>query len=140
MDSWTMIDARIEKSNFLSYHITMRFIKQLGIILAFAYAGDFIARFMPGRLPAVVIGMLLMLIALGLKLLKPEHINECADFLGSIMAFFFIPSAVTIIQNYKAILPVLWKFLFIGVVCTFFTFFVTYGTFRLLRALQNRKH
>jgi len=117
----------------------MRFIKQLGIILAFAFAGDFIVRLIPGRLPAIVMGMLLMLIALGLKLLKPEHIKECTDFLGGIMAFFFVPLSVTILQNYKMILPVLAPILFIVVTCTFITFFVTYGTFRLLRILQNRK-
>jgi holin-like protein len=117
----------------------MRFIKQLAIILAFAFAGDLIVRLIPGRLPAVVVGMLLMLIALGLKLLKPEHIKECADFLGSIMAFFFVPTAVNIYQNYKIIMPVLAQVLFIVIVCTFFTFFVSYGTFRLLSILQNRK-
>jgi holin-like protein len=121
----------------------MRFIKQLGIILAFAFAGDLIVRLVPGRLPAVVVGMLLMLIALGLKLLKTEHIKECADFLGGIMAFFFAPLSVTILQNYEMILPVLAQIIFIAVVCTFFTFFVSYwtfrGTFRLLHILQNRK-
>jgi len=117
----------------------MRYVKQLGIILAFAFAGDLIVRILPGRLPAIVMGMILMLIALGLKLLKPEHIKESADFLGGIMAFFFAPMAVTIFQNYKMILPVLAQFIFIVVVCTFFTFFVSYGTFRLLRILQDRK-
>jgi len=117
----------------------MRFIKQLGIILAFAFAGDLVVRLVPGRLPAVVMGMVLMLIALGLKLLKPEHITECADFLGGIMAFFFVPLSVTILQNYEAILPVLAPVIFIVVFCTFITFFVSYGTFRLLSILLNRK-
>ena len=117
----------------------MRFIKQLGIILAFAFAGDLVVRLMPGRLPAIVMGMLLMLIALGLKLLKPEHIKECADFLGGIMAFFFVPSAVTIYQNYRIVLPVFAQVIFIVVVCTFFTFFVSYGTFRLLRIFISKK-
>ena len=118
----------------------MRFIKQLGIILAFAFAGDLVVRLVPGRLPAIVMGMVLMLIALGLKLLKPEHIKECADFLGGIMAFFFVPLSVTILQNYKMILPVLAPIIFIVMTCTFITFFVTYGTFRLLRVLLNKKN
>jgi len=118
----------------------MRFIKQLGIILAFAFAGDLVVRLVPGRLPAIVMGMLLLLIALGLKLLKPEHIKECSDFLGGIMAFFFVPLSVTILQNYKMILPVLAPVLFIVVLCTFITFFVTYGTFRLLSVLLNKKN
>jgi len=117
----------------------MRYLKQLGIILAFAFAGDLVVRLVPGRLPAIVMGMILLLIALGLKLLKPEHIKECSDFLGGIMAFFFVPLAVTILQNYKMILPVLAPVLFIVVACTLITFFVTYGTFRLLSILLNRK-
>ena len=117
----------------------MRYIKQLGLILAFAFAGEIFVRLVPGGLTATIIGQLLMLAALGLKLLKPEHIRECADFLSGIMAFFFLPAATTIINNFPLIKPVLWQLVFIGVICTFCTFFVTYGTVRVLRILLNRK-
>ena len=130
---------QLEKAAVFCYPLNMRYIKQLGLILVFAFAGEIIARLISGRLPASVIGLLLMLAALGLKALKPEHIGETADFFGSIMAFFFLPAAVTIIQNFEVILPVIWKLLFIGVICTFFTFFASYGTVRLLRMLLNRK-
>ena len=116
----------------------MRFIKQLGIILAFAFAGEIIARLIPGGIPATLTGLLLMLAALGLKLLKPEHIHECSHFLSGIMAFFFLPAAVTVIQYFYLILPVLWQLVVICIACTFFTFFVTYGTTRLLRILLSR--
>ena len=122
-----------------AYLFIMRYIKQLGIIFAFAFAGEIFVRLMPGGLPATVMGLLFMLTALWIKLLKPEHISDCAGFLSGIMAFFFLPAAVTIIQNADLILPVLWKFIFIGVITTFFTFFVTYGTVRLLRLMLNRK-
>jgi holin-like protein len=117
----------------------MRYLKQLGIILGFAFAGEIIARLVPGGLPASVTGLLLMLVALGLKLLRPEHIRQTSDQLSGIMAFFFLPAAVTIIQNVELILPVLWQLLFICVICTLVTFFVTYGTVRFLRKLLNRK-
>ena len=110
----------------------MKYVQQLGIILAFALAGEIIARLVPGGIPASLTGLLLMLAALGLKLLKPEHIGECSDYLSSIMAFFFLPAAVTVIQQIDLILPVLWQLLVIGTICTFFTFFVSYGTTRLL--------
>ena len=117
----------------------MLYIKQLGLILVFAFAGDFFSHLVPGGLPATVMGMLLMLAALAFKLLKPEHINESAGFLGSIMAFFFLPLAGTIIQNAQLILPALWQLIIIGVVSTFFTFFSVYGTVRFLRIMLNRK-
>lgn len=105
----------------------------------FALAGEIIAGLIPGGLPASVTGLLLMFLALGFKVLKPEYIDETSDFLSGIMAFFFLPAAVTIIQNFEVILPVLWKLIFIGVFCTFLTFFASYGTVRLLRLLLNRK-
>jgi len=116
----------------------MKYIQQLGIILAFALAGEIISRLVPGVLPASLTGLLLMLAALALKLLKPEHIGECSDYLGSIMAFFFLPAAVTVIQQIDLILPVLWQLLVIGTVCTFCTFFVAYGTTRLLSIMMGR--
>ena len=117
----------------------MKYIKQLGIIFAFAFSGEIFVRLMPGGLPATVMGLLFMLAALWFRLLKPEHISDCAGFLSGVMAFFFLPAAVTILQNSDLILPVLWKLLFIGVVTTFFTFFVTYGTVRLLQIIIMRK-
>jgi holin-like protein len=118
----------------------MKYIKQLGIILTFALAGEVFARLLPGGLPATVMGLIFMLAALGFKLLKPEHIGECSGFLSSIMAFFFLPAVATIIQNSSLILPVLWQLILIGLVCTFMTFFVSYGTVRLLRILLKRKN
>jgi holin-like protein len=118
----------------------MRNIQQLGIILAFGFAGDIFAHFVPIGLPASVLGMLLMLAALGLKILKPEHIGETADFLGGIMAFFFLPAAVTVVQNFDIIKPVVWQIIVICVTATAFTFFVTYGTVRLLRIILERRN
>jgi holin-like protein len=71
---------------------------------------------------------------------KPGHIGETADFLSGIMAFFFLPAAVTILQNFDVIKPVIWQLLFICVISTFFTFFASYGAVRLLRLLLNRQH
>ena len=120
----------------------MRYIKQLGIILAFALAGEIIARLIPGGVPATLTGLLLMLAALGLRLLKPEHIGECSDYLSSIMPFFFVPAAVTVIRQIDLILPVLWQLIVIIALCTLITFFVSYGTTRLLRILLSlpKKH
>jgi holin-like protein len=118
----------------------MKYIRQLGIILGFALAGEIVARLIPGGVPATLTGLLLMLAALGLRLLKPEHIAECSDYLGSIMAFFFLPAAVTVIQQFDLIVPVLWQLVVIMIACTFFTFFVAYGTTRLLQIILSLPH
>jgi len=113
----------------------MVFIKQLGLILGFTLAGEIFVRFVPGGLPASVMGMLFMFTALGIKLLKPKHIAECADFLSGIMAFFFLPAMAAIIQNFALIAPVIWPLFFIAIFCTFITFFAAYGTVRIFRIL-----
>ena len=117
----------------------MKYLIQLGLIFAFTAAGEIFIRFVPGGLPASVMGMLFMFIALEIKLLKPRHILESANFLSSIMAFFFLPAVANIILNFTLIQPVLWQLFFIAMFCTFFTFFVTYGTVRILRILLNGK-
>ena len=118
----------------------MNYLLQLALILAFTIAGEIFVRFVPGGLPATVMGMLLMILALGVKLLKPKHIMDCAGFLSSIMAFFFLPAVATIILNFALIMPVLWQLFFIAIFCAFFTFFATYGTVRILRIILDRKN
>jgi holin-like protein len=76
-----------------------------------------------------------MLVCLGIKIIKPEQLGETADFLSSNMAFFFLPAAVTILQNFEAIRPWVWQLLLICLACSVFTFFITYGTVRLLRII-----
>jgi holin-like protein len=51
------------------------------------------------------------------------------------MAFFFLPAAVTVLQNFDLMKPVLWQLVFIGVVCTVFTFFTAYAAVRVLRLI-----
>ena len=117
----------------------MVLIFQLGLILLFAMAGELFVFVVPGGLPATVMGMVFLFIALWLKLLKPKHILECAGYLSSIMAFFFIPAVATIIMNFDIILPVVWQLLFIAIICTFITFFTAYGTVAVLRTFLRRK-
>jgi holin-like protein len=117
----------------------MRIIKQLGLIFAFTLAGEILARFIPFGFPASVTGMLLMLAAMGLKILKPEHISETADYLSGNMAFFFLPAAVTVLQNFDLLKPVIWQLVFIGIVGAAFTFFVSYAAVRVLRLILARK-
>jgi holin-like protein len=117
----------------------MIIIRQLGIILAFAYASEVLARLIPIALPSGVLGILLLLLALGLRLLKPEHLGQSADFLSANMAFFFLPLSVAILQNFDAIRPVVLRLFGICMVCTIITFAVTYATVRFFRVILSLK-
>jgi holin-like protein len=112
--------------------------RQLGVILAFGFAGEIIARFIPTGLPVSVLGMILMFAALGIRVLKPEHLGATADFLSANMAFFFLPAAAAVLRNFELIRPVVWRMLFICCVCSVVTFAAAYGTVRLCRKLMKK--
>ncbi|MDR1899708.1 MAG: CidA/LrgA family protein [Treponema sp.] len=116
----------------------MRIIQQLGLILAFGLAGEIVSSLFPIGMPASVLGLLIMLACLGAKLLKPEHLGETADFLSANMAFFFLPAVASVLNNYDEIKGVVFQLLAICIVCTFFTFALTYGTVRLFQIIMKK--
>jgi holin-like protein len=89
-------------------------------------------------MPASVLGLLLMLAALGLKLVKPDHLGATADYLSANMGFFFLPAAAAILENYEYAAPVLVQVILICIISTVLTFFVTYGTVRLFRIILTK--
>jgi holin-like protein len=117
----------------------MRILRQIAIIFAFGYAGEALSRFVPIGFPASVWGLLLMLVFLGLRILKPPYLEETAQFLGANMAFFFLPAAVTILENFGVLRPVLFRFIVICIAGTAVTFAVTYSTVRLIRLLMEKR-
>jgi holin-like protein len=110
----------------------------LGLILSFGFLGEIASFYLPLGMPASVLGMVLMLAALGFKFLKPEHLGKTADYLSANMAFFFLPAAVTILENYGYIQPVVVQLFLICIISTVTTFFITYGTVRFSRILLAR--
>jgi holin-like protein len=117
----------------------MNIFRQLGVILAFGFAGEIITRLVPVGLPASVLGMILMLAALGIRVLKPEHLGVTADFLSANMAFFFLPAVATVLRNFDLIRSVVWPLVFICCVCSAVTFGATYGTVWLCRKLMKKE-
>jgi holin-like protein len=117
----------------------MEIIRQLGLIIGFGYAGELLAFVLPVRLPAGVLGLLLVIAALALGWIKPRHLGATADFISANMAFFFLPLSVAILQNYEAIRPVLLEIVIICLVSTLITFTVSYGTVRILRIALSKK-
>ena len=117
----------------------MQIIIQLGIIFALGFIGEVAASLLPFTLPSSVIGLVLLLILLRTGLLKLEQIGGVAGFLPANMGFFFVPSAVGILQNYDIMRPVLWKLVFICFAGATLTFLTTYATVRLVRSLQQKR-
>lgn len=116
----------------------MGVLTQTGIVIGFAYCGHILSAAFAVPLPASVTGLLLLLLALRLRILPGAWIEDATRFLGANMAFFFLPSAVEIIENYLHVEAVLWKLLFICAVSTCLTFLATYASARLFQRLFGK--
>lgn len=105
----------------------MKFLKQLTLIIFFYIIGEIISYlikivFPTIIIPASIIGMLLLLVLLLTKTIKFDWIDSVGNFLLKNMAFFFVPSIVSLLAYFDIITPILWKLvviLFISFVLTF---------------------
>jgi len=104
----------------------MQILWQLAIIFAFGLLGGMVSSILPVTIPASVLGLVFLFLALFFKALKIEQLTPTATFLSANMAFFFLPSVVNIMRNYPLIQPVLWRLLFICLTSTIIVFFTTY--------------
>lgn len=116
----------------------MKSLFQIGIIFAVCFAGELISKLIPIAIPASVVSMLLLLVLLILKWIKPRHIERFGDFLLRNMAFFFIPAGVAIMEQFDLLKDNLLVFLLICFVTTILTFFVTAYTVKGVMAIQKK--
>ena len=78
----------------------MKYICQLGIILGVSFAGEALAWALPLPIPASVWGLVVMLALLILRVIKPEHIRDTAEYLISLMPLMFVPPTVGLMQSW----------------------------------------
>lgn len=96
----------------------MKYIKQITIIAIFSLLGEICNRALPLPVPASVYGMIFLLIALLLGIVKVSHIQETADFLLEIMPLFFVGPFVRLMDQYEVFKDSLVSLVIICVVST----------------------
>ena len=74
----------------------MRIPLQLAVIFAICLAGEFLHRIVGVPLPGNIIGMVLLLILLCTKVIKPEQISDVSNFFLKHLALFFLPPSIAI--------------------------------------------
>ena len=118
----------------------MQILWQLAIIFAFGLLGGVVSSILPVTVPASVLGLLFLFLALRINVLKVAQLAPTAAFLSANMAFFFLPSVVNIMQNYHLIQPVLWRLLIVCLLTTVIVFFTTYlVTYSVRAAMEKMK-
>ena len=114
----------------------MRYIKQVFIIMAVAFAGEVLNYFIPLPIPASIYGIIILFTLLETGLLKLASIRETAAFLVEIMPILFIPSAVGLIESWGIVSANLLAFLAMTIV-SLLTVFAVSG--RVTQAVIRRR-
>lgn len=118
----------------------MKYIKQVLIILLFSFVGEILQTVIPLPIPAAIYGIVLMLSALCLGLLKPEHIADTAHFLIDLMPLLFVAPAVNILQHWGVIKENLVPIIVIVFSSTVVVFAVSGLVTKLLLKKGGNKH
>lgn len=116
----------------------MKFLWQIGIILAVCFAGEGISLLLPFPFPASVIAMIILFLLLILKFIKAESLHTCSYFLMNNISLLFIPTGVGIIKVFDSIKDSILPLLAVCILSTIITFAATSFTVRLFVRLQDR--
>lgn len=81
----------------------MKYIVQFMYIILFYFLGIVIKQTLNTIVPASVIGMILLFLALLLNIIKIQDIDKTAEFLLSNLALLFIPAGVGLITKFHLI-------------------------------------
>ena len=112
----------------------MKYLKQFGIILLIAFAGEVLHALLPLPIPAGIYGIILLFLCLCTKLLPVSAIKETSVFLIEIMPVMFIPAAAGLLDAWPSLAPVWLPVILITVLTTVIVMAVTGRvTQRLLR-------
>jgi len=113
-------------------------IKQISIIFSIAAFSEIIVALLKLPIPANVIGMIILFTILSLNIIKESDVKEVGDFLSKTLILFFIPGAVSIIEDYHYIKQYLIPFFLICLFCTIIVMVSTGTTARILEKNKRK--
>ncbi len=117
----------------------MKYLKQFGIILLIAFAGEVLHALLPLPIPAGIYGIILLFLCLYTKLLPVSAIKETSVFLIEIMPVMFIPAAVGLMDSWEVVRRALIPYVVITVVTTFIVMAVAGRVVQRITKLRERK-
>ena len=118
----------------------MKYLSQLCIILGFSFAGEVLQRTIPLPIPASVYGLVLLLLALCLGIVKAAQVKETGEFLRSLLPLLFVSPTVGIVEHWGLIAPNLLSIGLLLAATTFLTFGISGTVTRLCSRKEDDGH
>ena len=113
-------------------------VRQLTILFFISFLSEIISNFLPFTFPASLMAMIILFILLSTKLLNIKYIQNVGEFLQNHIAIFFIPPAISLIDEFDTIKDKLFPILFISFVSFILTFLATAYSVKLVIKIQER--
>lgn len=110
----------------------MSIMLEVAIIFGICLVCEGIVILLPFAFPASVLSMLVLLALLLSGVIKEKHIGRVCGFFVGNMAFFFLPSCVSIIDHWDTLSAVLLPFFFIAILTTPLVYAATAWTIQLM--------
>ncbi|MBU1142609.1 MAG: CidA/LrgA family protein [Firmicutes bacterium] len=119
----------------------MKYIQQFSIILVILFISNLISEMISSYflLPGPILGMIVLFILLKMNLIKLSHIEELAIFMFSIIALFFLPSGISLMNYLELIGSNFIPIIFIGVVITIISLAMTMKFMDILINISKKK-
>lgn len=108
--------------------------------MGFTLAGEALQRLIPLPIPASVYGLALLFLALCLKLVKVEQVQDVGGFLTSILPVLFVSPTVGIVEHWTLIQPQLLPIALLLVASTVLTFGISGSITQWLSRKGGKQH
>lgn len=108
---------------------------QFALICSVCLAGEGLAALLPVKFPGSVIGLLLLALLLFTGMVKVDRLSCVSEFFLVNMAFFFLPSCVSVVDQFHLLRGVLVPFLAVCVLTTPIVFLAAAWAVRAVTAL-----
>ena len=110
----------------------MSIIGEIAIIFGICLLSEGVVALLPFAFPASVLSMLILLALLLTGVVKERHVGRVCGFFVGNMAFFFLPSCVSILEYWDLLSVVLVPFLAIAILTTPLVYAATAWTVQLM--------
>lgn len=117
----------------------MNILKQFSIIFIYCLLGELVVSFLPFAFPSSVVSLLLFFLSFVVGILKPAQVETVSNYLLQVMAIFFIPAGVGIIEKYDLLKNDLVPILIITLVTSILTFVTSAYTVLFFIRYQKKR-
>jgi holin-like protein len=96
----------------------MKYLKQIAIILAVSFLGEFLNWLLPFPIPGSIYGMVILFVALMTGVIRLSSVKNVGDFLIDILPLLFIPPTVGLLDVWPVMQGFLVAIIVISIVST----------------------